>query len=48
MQSYEKYPDNKELIGGKDEGILNLKFWIKFSIIFLGSPFIFFLLLPLM
>ena len=34
--SYEKYPDNIELIGGKDFGILNLNSSIIFSIIFFG------------
>ena len=41
--SYEKYPDNNELIGGKVFGILNLNSSIIFSIIFFGLPLIFIL-----
>ena len=38
--SYEKYPDNKELIGGSPFGILNLNCSIIFSIISFGFPLI--------
>ena len=36
----EKYPDNKELIGGSPFGILNLNFSIIFSRFFFGLPWI--------
>ena len=45
ITSYEKYPDNNELIGGRFFGILNLKFSIKFSIFFFGLPLILIFLL---
>ena len=45
--SYEKYPDNKEQIGGNFFGVLNLKFSIKSSSIFSGLPLMSILLLAL-
>ena len=41
----EKYPDINEQIGGRPTVVLNLKSSIIFSIVFLGSPLIFFLIL---